>query len=42
MSQTESNPPPASLNLEEVLWKDFLKTIKEEKENKDEPLLESF
>lgn len=42
MSQTESNHPPASLNLEEVLWKDFLKTIKEEKENKDEPLLESF
>ena len=42
MSQTESNHPPASLNLEEALWKDFLKTMKEEKETKDESLYQPF
>lgn len=39
MNQTKTNTSPASFNLEEILWKDFLKQRKEEKEeNEDEPL----
>lgn len=35
MNQIKTNTSPASFNLEEILWKDFLNEQKKEKEEKE-------